>query len=204
MLLEVNTQNPEKRKIKQQAELLRDGGIVIYPTDTTYAFGCDMYNKHGVEKILAIKRMPRNKLLSLVCGDLKEASQYGFLENSSYKIMKRCLPGPYTFILKATKLVPRIMVTKRKTIGIRIPDNRIALDLVEELGHPIITASVRLEGEEIMGEPWDMHERLGHLVDSVLDAGIILPYESSVVDLSGDSPEVIREGKGDLDFINDL
>ena len=201
MLLEINTENPQVRHVRRVVETIKKGGIVVYPTDSTYGFGCDLFNKRAMEKILAIKRMPKNKLLSLICPDLKLVSQYGYVTNQSYKLMKRCLPGPYTFVLKATQLVPRIMMTKQKTIGIRMPENQVALDIVTELGHPIITTSVRLENEEIMSEPYEIEERLGHLVDIVIDAGIILPYPSSVLDLSGEEPVVLREGKGDTSFI---
>jgi tRNA threonylcarbamoyl adenosine modification protein (Sua5/YciO/YrdC/YwlC family) len=202
--MELNTSNPQKRQIGQIIEMMKDGGVIVYPTDTTYAFGCDMNNKRGVEKILAIKKTPKDKLLSLICNDLKSVSQYGFLSNQGYKIMKHCLPGPYTFILKATQIVPRVMMTKRKTIGVRIPDNAIALAIVEALGSPMVTASVRIaKEEEIMSEPYEIESRLGHLLDCVIDAGIILPYPSTIIDMSEDPPEVLREGKGDTLFLSE-
>lgn len=201
MLMEINTTPPPKRLIGQLVSMLRDGGVIVYPTDTTYAFGCDMHNKRGVEKILAIKRMPKDKLLSLICPDLKVVSQYGFLTNQGYKVMKHCLPGPYTFILKATQLVPRVMVTKRKTIGVRIPDNVVCQALVEQLGNPMVTASVRIADEDIMSEPYEIESRLGHLLEAVVDSGIILPHPSTIVDMSEDPPVVLREGKGDVSFL---
>lgn len=204
MLLPMNTQNPQIRNIRKVVEVMKAGGIVVYPTDTTYAFGCDLFNKHAVEKILGIKKMPKDKLLSLICADLKTVSQYGYVTNSSYKLMKHCLPGPYTFVLKATQLVPRIMMTKQKTIGVRMPQCAIALAIVEELGHPLITASVALPGEEIMSEPYEINERLGHLVEIVIDAGIILPDPSSIIDLSVEPPLILREGKGDVSFITQV
>ncbi len=203
MLLEINPEYPQGRRIKQVVDTIKKGGIVVYPTDTTYGFGCDIHNKRAVEKILAIKRMPKNKLLSLICPDLKAVSQYGFLSNQSYKLLKRCLPGPYTFILKATQLVPRIMMTNRKTIGVRIPENKVALAILQEIEHPVITASVRRAEEEIMSEPYEIEARLGHLVDIVVDSGIILPNPSSIIDLNQDPPVVIREGKGDISFITE-
>lgn len=204
MLVELNTTHPQQRQIKQICESVKKGGIIVYPTDTTYAFGCDLHNKRAVDKILAIKKMPKNKLLSLICPDLKVISQYGYLNNQAYKMMKRCLPGAYTFILKATQLVPRVMMTKRKTIGVRMPDDRIAQAIVEYLGHPIITASVRLKDEEIMSEPYEIEDRLGHLMEYVIDSGIILPYPSSIIDLSVEPPSIIREGKGDISFITEV
>lgn len=204
ILLAMNTQNPPIRNVKRAVEELKSGGIIVYPTDTTYAFGCDLFDKHAVEKILSIKRMPKDKLLSLICPDLKTVSQYGFVSNQSYKLMKRCLPGPYTFVLKATQLVPRIMMTRQKTIGVRMPQDNIALAIVTELGHPIITASVALPGEEAMSEPYEINARLGHVVEVVIDAGIILPNPSTIVDLSVEPPVIIREGKGDVSFITEM
>ena len=204
ILLAMNTQNPPTRNVKRAVEELKSGGIIVYPTDTTYAFGCDLFDKHAVEKILSIKRMPKDKLLSLICPDLKTVSQYGYVSNQSYKLMKRCLPGPYTFVLKATQLVPRIMMTRQKTIGVRMPQDNIALAIVAELGHPMITASVALPGEEAMSEPYEINARLGHVVEVVIDAGIILPNPSSIVDLSVEPPVIIREGKGDIAFITEM
>ncbi len=200
MILNIHPENPQKRHIKRVAEIIKDGGIVVYPTDTTYGFGFDLFSKKALEKVLALKKLPHDKLLSLACADLKHVSQYGYVTNTSYKVMKHCLPGPYTFILKATKLVPRLMMTKRKTIGIRVPDNNIALDIINEVDHPIITTSVKLPDEEVMTEPYEIERRLGHLVDAVIDAGIILPDFSTIVDLSGDETTILREGKGAIDF----
>lgn len=204
MLLEIDPERPQPRLIKRVVDQMRQDGVIVYPTDTTYAFACDLLNKRGVEKILAIKRMPKNKMLSLICSDLKDVSQYAYVTNTSYKLMKRCLPGAYTFILKATQLVPRITLTKQKTIGIRVPDNQIAMAIVQELGHPFVTASVRLEDEEIMSEPIEIHARIGHLLDVVIDAGIILPRPSSIIDLSVEPPLILRSGQGDVTFITQI
>jgi len=197
MILELNSQNPQIRHIRKIVEVIRQGGVVVYPTDTTYGLGCDLNNKSAIERILAIKKMPRNKMLSVVASDLRDISQYAYVNNNSYKIMKRLLPGPYTFVLQATKLVPKIMLTRQRTIGIRVPDNNISLELVKEMGHPIISTSVRLpDSEQILTEPYEIQERLGHLVDIIIDSGIILPNPSTVIDLTNDTPEIIREGKG--------
>ncbi len=197
MIIEIHSENPQPRLVKKVAEVLRSGGVIVYPTDTTYGIGCDLNNKAAIERVLAIKKMPRNKLLSIVCSDIRDVSQYAYLTNNAYKIMKRLLPGPYTFVLQATKLVPKIMLTRQKTIGIRVPDNNIALSIVKELGHPIISTSVRLpNSDHILTEPYEVEERLGHLVDIIIDAGIILPYPSTIIDLTSDVPQIIREGKG--------
>ncbi len=197
MILELNSENPQPRLIKQIAEVMKSGGLAVYPTDTTYGLGCDINNKAAIERILAIKRMPRNKLLSIICCDLRDVSQYAYVSNNAYKIIKRLAPGPYTFVLQATKLVPKIMLTRQKTIGARLPSNNIALAIAKELGRPIISTSVRLPNNDvILTEPYEIQERLGHLVEIVVDSGIILPFPSTVVDLTRDVPEILREGKG--------
>ncbi len=197
MILELNSENPQPRLIKQIAEVMKSGGLAVYPTDTTYGLGCDINNKAAIERIHAIKRMPRNKLLSIICCDLRDVSQYAYVSNNAYKIIKRLAPGPYTFVLQATKLVPKIMLTRQKTIGARLPSNNIALAIAKELGRPIISTSVRLPNNDvILTEPYEIQERLGHLVEIVVDSGIILPFPSTVVDLTRDVPEILREGKG--------
>jgi len=201
MLVELNQTNPQPREINRIVQSLERGGIIVYPTDTTYAIGCDIENRKAAQKIKAIKQIPKEKLLSLICPDLQTVSQYGYLGNQAYKLMKHCLPGAYTFILKATKLVPKVMMTKRKTIGVRIPDNVIAQSIVEALGRPMVTASVRISGEEIMSDPEEIFNSLGHQLDYVIDAGMLYPDPSSVIDLCEEPPVIIREGKGDISFI---
>ncbi len=186
------------RWIKKAAEILRQGGIIIYPTDTVYGLGCDLFNKKGIEKIYDIKRRDRKKPLSFICSDLKDISRYAQVSDFAYKIMKRLLPGPYTFILKASRVVPKIIIPKRHTTGIRVPDNRICMALVEELGHPIISTSVKNEEGEFITEPQEMEKKFRHVVDLVLDGGIVSPAPSSVLNLVDDVVEVIRIGKGDV------
>ena len=204
MLVELNTSNPQPRQINRIVQTLERGGIIVYPTDTTYALGCDIENRKAAQQIKAIKQMPKGKLLSLVCPDLKAVSQYGYVGNQAYKLLKHCLPGPYTFILKATKLVPKVMMTKRKTIGVRITSNIIAQTIVENLGRPMVTASVRISGEEIMSDPELIYDRLGHQLDFVIDAGMLFPEPSSVIDLSEEPPIIVRKGKGDISFIAEV
>ncbi len=201
MLLEINDQHPEPRKIANAVSFLKRGGVVVYPTDSSYAFGCDPTRRKAVESMLRIRKMPKNKLMSLVCSDLSQVSQYGYMTNYSHKLLKRCLPGPYTFVLSATKLVPRIMLTKQKTIGVRIPDTPIALAMVEALGQPIITSTVKtVDTDQEMMDPEEIERVFGHAIQATIDAGLIFPEPSSIVDLSGDIPEVLREGKGDVSF----
>jgi tRNA threonylcarbamoyl adenosine modification protein (Sua5/YciO/YrdC/YwlC family) len=198
MILKINPQNPQKRLIGQVVRVLENGGIIVYPTDTFYGIGCDLLNRRAIEKIYQIKRRPFHKPFSFICPDLKNISRYAKVSDYGYKTMKRLLPGPYTFILEGTKLVPKIMQTKRKTVGIRVPDNRICLDIVEKLGRPIIsTSALGKEGEPLM-DPYDIDEAFGPRVDLVVDGEPVAGEPSSVISLIDDSPEVIREGLGDV------
>jgi tRNA threonylcarbamoyl adenosine modification protein (Sua5/YciO/YrdC/YwlC family) len=198
MLVRINPQNPQLRLIKQVVATLNDGGVIAYPTDTVYGFGCSLYNKKGIERIYLIKRSEKNRPFSFICADLKDISLYTKVSNYAYKTMKRFLPGPYTFILEGTKLVPKIMLTKRSTAGIRVPDNQICLSLVKELGHPIITTSAQLPGGEVFYDPGEIARKVGHALDAVIDGGMLVSEPSSVIDLTEDWPKVLRAGKGDV------
>jgi tRNA threonylcarbamoyl adenosine modification protein (Sua5/YciO/YrdC/YwlC family) len=198
MYFSINNQNPQARLIKKAVEILRDGGVIIYPTDTVYGLGCDLYNKKGIEKIYEIKKRNKKQPFSFVCADLKDISRYARVSDYAYKTMKRLLPGPYTFILEASRLVPKIILPKRQTTGIRVPDNRICLALVRELGQPIISTSVKAENGDILSDPYNIKEIFGHFVDLVIDGGTLVPEQSSVVSLVDDIIEVIRVGKGDV------
>lgn len=198
MLVNINSQNPQMRLIRKAAEVLRDGGLVIYPTDTAYGLGCDLFNKRGIEKIYRIKRRSEKQPFSFVCADLKDISRYARVSDYAYKTMKRLLPGPYTFILEASRLVPKIILPKRQTTGIRVPDNRICLALVGELGQPVISTSVKDDDGELMTDPAEMERKFRHCVDLVIDGGIQAAGQSSVINLVDDQTEVIRIGKGDV------
>lgn len=197
-LVKINSQNPQRRLIRQVVEVLQAGGIIGYPTDTIYGIGCDLFNKSAIERIYKIKKFQKNKPLSFICADLKDISTYAYISDYAYKTMKRLLPGPYTFILRASRLVPKIMLTPRNTVGIRVPDNAICLAIVRELGHPIISTSVYKENEELFSDPDDIWERYNHQLDLVIDGGVIAAEHSSIINLSNDYPEVIRKGKGDI------
>ena len=199
MLLKINAENPQARLIKKVVQVLNDGGIVVCPTDTSYGMGCDLFNKQGIEKIYDIKKRSRKQPFSFICADLGDISNYAVVDNYAYKIMKRLLPGPYTFIMGASRLVPKILLPKRKEVGIRIPDNNICLSLVREFGSPIISTTVKSCDDEIITDPYMIEEELGHCVDLVIDGGILSPELSTVVSLANDTPEIIREGKGDPD-----
>lgn len=198
MYFSINSQNPQMRLIRKAIEILQDGGIIIYPTDTVYGMGCELYNKKGIEKIYEIKRRSKKQPLSFVCADLKDISRYARVSDYAYKTMKRLLPGPYTFILEASRLVPKIILPKRQTTGIRVPDNQICLSLVGELGHPIISTSVTVEDGEVLSNPLEIRERFEHRVDLIIDGGILVSEPSSVISLVDDSIEIVRVGKGDV------
>jgi len=197
-MLSINTQNPQMRLIRKAVDVLRNGGVIIYPTDTVYGLGCSLSNKKGIEKIYEIKRRDKKKPLSFICSDLKHISQYAKVTDYAYKTMKRLLPGSYTFILEASRLVPKIILPKRPTTGIRVPDNNICLALVSELGQPIISTSVKTAEGEDMGNPYIIEEQWDKLVDLIIDGGNIIPEPSSVISLVDDNIEIIRIGKGDV------
>jgi tRNA threonylcarbamoyl adenosine modification protein (Sua5/YciO/YrdC/YwlC family) len=198
MLIGINPQNPQTRLIRKVVEILRDGGIVVYPTDTYYGIGCDLMNPKAIERIYLLKRRDKGKPFSFICSDLTNISQYAKVSNYAYRTMKRLLPGPYTFILEGSKLVPKIMLTKRKTAGIRVPDNAICLALVHELGHPIITTSATTPDGGNFSEASLIHDHFGNQVDVVIDGSAVCGQPSSVISLINDSPEVIRRGAGDV------
>jgi len=198
MLLKINPINPQERLIKKVVDILKRGGIIAYPTDTFYGIGCDIMNKKSIEKIYQLKSRKKIKPFSFICSGLKNISDYAKVSNYAYKTMKRLLPGPYTFVLEGSKLVPKIMLTNRKTAGIRVPDNQICLALVESLGNPIITTSAALPDGTILYNPSLIHDSFIHAIDVVIDGGAVPGYPSSVISLINDSPEIIREGLGDV------
>jgi len=195
MLLSLNQDNPQKRLVSKVVQVLDQGGLIVYPTDTFYGIGCDLFNKKSIKQVYQLKRRPLTKPFSFVCANLKDISLYAQVSNHAYRIMKRSLPGPYTFVLEGTRLVPKLMLTKRRTVGIRVPDNKICLAIVEGLGRPIISTSIHLE------EPSVIHDTYSSLVEIVIDGGVISHEPSTVVSLIDDNPEVIREGKGEINFI---
>ncbi len=200
MLIEINSKNPQKRLIRMAVEILRGGGTIAYPTDTYYGIGCDILNKKAIQKVYQLKQRNKNKPFSFICSGLKNISHYAKVSNYAYKTMKRLLPGPYTFILEGSKLVPKIMLTKRKTAGIRVPNNSICLALVEELGNPIITTSATMPNGTIFYNPSLIHDFFQSRIDIVIDGGTVPGNPSSVISLINDIPEVIRKGMGDVNI----
>ena len=201
-LLKIHPDNPEQRKIAKVVEVLRDGGVVIYPTDTIYGIGCDIFNQRAVERVCQIKGVKADKtMLSFICQDISHISEYvRNLSNPVFKVMKKALPGPYTFLLESSTKVPKIINAKKKTVGIRVPDHNIPRMLVEQLGHPIITTSIHDDDtiREYATDPEEIYEKFKNLVDIVIDGGSGKTTPSTVVDCTGDVFEVVRQGAGDL------
>jgi len=197
MLFKINPKNPQERLITQVVEILKRGGIIAYPTDTHYGIGCDIMNKKAIEKIYQLKQRNRIKPFSFICSGLKNISHYAKVSNYAYKTMKRLLPGPYTFVLEGSKLVPKIMLTKRKTAGIRVPDHPICLELVEMLGNPIISTSATMPNGTNFFDPSLIHDFYHPRINVVIDGGSVPGHPSSVISLINDMPEVIRKGRGD-------
>jgi tRNA threonylcarbamoyl adenosine modification protein (Sua5/YciO/YrdC/YwlC family) len=200
MLLEINPDNPQPRLIAKVVETLKNGGVVAYPTDTTYGIGCSSFSKKGIERIYLIKQRDRKKPFSFICTDLSEIARYAKVSNYAFKLLRRLLPGPYTFVMEANSVVPDLLLTKQRTVGIRIPENKICLAIVKELGHPIVTTSANLSGEDPIGNPWQVECDMGKLLDIVVDGGDLTADVSSVVSIIGDVPEVLRKGVGDVSW----
>ncbi len=196
---QIHPDNPQPRLVRQAVELLRNGAVIVYPTDSAYALGCHLGDKKALDRIRDIRRVDDRHNFTLVCRDLSQAANYARMDNIAYRLINAHTPGPYTFILPATREVPRrLLHPKRRTIGIRIPDNRIAQALLEELGEPIMSTTLILPGEDMpMTDPYEIREVLEHQVDLVIDGGYCDIEPTTVVDLTGDLPVVARHGKGD-------
>jgi tRNA threonylcarbamoyl adenosine modification protein (Sua5/YciO/YrdC/YwlC family) len=198
VLLSINPEHPEPRKIKRAVEALERGAIIGYPTDTVYGLGCDLMNKGAIERLYQIKGMNRDKSLAFICPDLSDISRYAIVENAHYRVLKRFLPGPYCFILTATREVPKIVHLKAKTVGIRVPNHAVTLALVRELGRPLISTTAAPPGEEPMVDPAEIDERFKGL-ELVLDAGGGGLVPTTIVDLSQGDVRIVREGAGPID-----
>ena len=195
----IHPENPQARLINQAVEILRQGGVIVYPTDSGYALGCMIGDKHAMDRIVAIRKLPEGHNFTLVCSDLSELSNYAQVSNSAYRLIKNNTPGRYTFILTATKELPRrLMTSKRKTIGIRVPDNQIALDLLNALGEPILSCSLMLPGEDhiTQADPEEIRDRLEHQVELIIHGGYLGQEPTTVVDLTEDTPIILRQGSG--------
>ncbi|MEO1889557.1 MAG: L-threonylcarbamoyladenylate synthase [Cycloclasticus sp.] len=199
----INPEDPQPRLIKQTADIIRRGGVIAYPTDSSYALACHLGDKQAVDRIRQIRRIDDKHNFTLVCRDLTEIASYAQVNNDTYRLLKSLTPGAFTFVLKATKEVPRrLQHPKRKTVGIRVPDNVVAQRILEELGEPMLTSTLILPGEsEAIADAYDINDKIGNLLDLVVDSGVI-PYQpTTVVVWDNDFPEIVRQGKGEADFI---
>jgi tRNA threonylcarbamoyl adenosine modification protein (Sua5/YciO/YrdC/YwlC family) len=205
MILQINPVNPQSRHISKVVDILKRDGVIAYPTDTVYGLGCDIASRKALERVRRIKKMDNKRHLSFVFSDLKTISLYAQVTDNDYKFLRRYLPGAYTFILKATRLVPRIVLTKKQEVGIRIPDNRICQALLAELGNPILSSSVRLPDDQLLDDPKEIERIYRGQIDLVIDGGVFFPQPSTVISLLDGPPMVTREGKGDVTpFLQDL
>jgi len=202
MLLKIYDTNPNPNQIRHVAEVLRHGGIIIVPTDTVYAFACDIFNSAGVEFISKLKNKDLRKTnLSFICHEMSQISEYAKLDDNSFKLMKKNLPGPFTFILNGSNRLPKLFKNK-KTVGIRMPDNIITLEIVRELGNPMMTSSIFIDDvtTEYITDPELIDEKYGNQVDLVVDGGVGGMLASTIIDCTGDEPEIIREGVGEIEY----
>lgn len=201
MLIKLYPENPNPREVEKVVEVLRKGGVIIYPTDTVYGLGCDITNTRAVERIIKIKGIrPKDASFSFICADLSNIAEYAKVDNPTFKLMKKNLPGPFTFILPGYNKVPDYFITKRKTVGIRVPNNSIPIEIVTMLGNPILTTSIKDEDGivEYTTDPELIHERYQDIVDLVIDGGYGDNVASTIVDCTGSDHEIVRQGKGVL------
>jgi tRNA threonylcarbamoyl adenosine modification protein (Sua5/YciO/YrdC/YwlC family) len=197
---QIHPDNPQARLVRNAADIIRDGGVVAYPTDSAYALGCHIGDKSALDRIRRIRKLDARHNFTLVCRDLSEIATYAKVDNTAYRLLRSCTPGPYTFILQATSEVPRrLMHPKRKTVGLRVPDNRIALALLEDLGEPLMSVTLIMPDDEYpLIDPYDIRDTLQREVDLVIDGGYCGMEATTVVDLADDTPMVLRVGKGDI------
>ncbi|HVP69320.1 MAG TPA: L-threonylcarbamoyladenylate synthase [Anaeromyxobacteraceae bacterium] len=194
----IDPEHPQPRVVEKAVSVLAEGGLLAFPTDTYYAIGCDLFDKRAIERIYQLKQLPRTRELSFLCSDLAEVARYAFVDNAAFRVLRRRTPGPYTFILPATRLVPDLAMSRQKTVGIRLPASPVALEIVRRLAHPVISTSAATPDGEVLIDARDIRDRLGHGLELVLDGGYQANEPSSVVDLTGPEPKVVRVGKGDV------
>lgn len=199
-LIEIHPANPQQRRVVEIVEIIRRGGLIAYPTDSSYAFGCHIGDKRAIERIHRIRRTDKKHNFTLICRDLSEISSYARIDNWAYRLLKSMTPGPYTFILPATREVPkRLQNPKRRTIGLRVPDHPLVQAMLETLGEPIMSSTLSLPGESMpMTDPVEIEERIGQQIDAIVDAGPAGLEPTSVLDMTSGSVEVLRQGKGDV------
>ncbi len=196
-IVAIDPQHPQPRLIERAVQTLSSGGLVAFPTDTYYGIGCDLFDKRAIERIYQLKQLPKTHELSFICADMAEVSRYAIVDNAAYRVLRRKTPGPFTFILPATRLVPDLVLRRQKTVGVRVPDSPIALALVRQLAHPLISTSAATPVGDVLIDAKDIKEQLGHGLELILDGGYKPNEPSSVIDLTGPEPVVVRQGKGD-------
>jgi len=202
MRVEIHGNSLNHRIVEQAVDILKNGGLLIYPTDTVYGIGCDITRKSAIERIYRVKGMAKQKPLSFVCSDIKDISRYAKISTANYRDLRKYLPGPYTFILPGTREVPKTLLSKQKTVGVRIPDHPLTLAIVETLGNPIISTSVNISEKSFASDPQEFSEYYEGQVDLILDSGPTWAELSSVIDMTDDNqPVVIREGQGDVSWV---
>lgn len=202
--LAVHPANPQGRHITRAADALRQGGIIVYPTDTVYGLGCDITQRDAIDRVIRIKGRDPKKPMSFVCADLTHISRYAAVSDLAYRILKRFLPGPYTFVLPASRETPKILQTKQRTVGIRMPDHPVPAALVAALGEPLLSTSANRSNEQTIADPDELESRLGHDIDLILECGPLPVLPSSVISLVDDRVEILREGSGDIEPFRQL
>lgn len=202
-VLEVHPDNPQPHRLRQAADIIRGGGIVVFPTDSCYALACQPGNTQSVERMRRLKQLEKRHLYTLICKDLKDLAKYAQVDNQAYRLLKTFTPGPYTFILKASREVPnRLQTKKRKTIGIRVPDHAVATGLLEVLDSPLLSTTVELPGADLpLNDALEIDDVWGHGIDVILDAGACGIEHTSIIDISSNDAIVVREGKGPVDWL---
>ena len=202
MLLYINPKNPQPRLVQQVVELLENDGVIIYPTDTVYGLGCSIYSKKAMKRLHLIKKMYPKKPLTLICSNQTQIQEYTQgIETPIFKLLRKHLPGPYTFVFRASKIVPKMMLTPRSTVGFRWPDHPITLAIVEMLGHPILSSSLRISEDELYDDPHEIHDHFKKRVDAVVDGGSIFAEHSTIIDFSQGDPILLRQGKGNSSWL---
>jgi tRNA threonylcarbamoyl adenosine modification protein (Sua5/YciO/YrdC/YwlC family) len=198
VILRVHPTTPQERQISRAVETLRRDGVIVYPTDTVYGIGCSVFSSRAIERVYALKRQEKSKPFSFLCSDLSNISEYAKVSNTAFRLMKQLVPGPFTFVLPAGRLkqLPKSLISKRKAVGIRVPDNTICRALIKELGHPILGASATNSDGEVLNDPAQIAEEYGERIDLLLDGGMGLLEVSTIIDLTEDRPVIVRQGAG--------